>query len=138
MNRKTFVVFVAMIIVALLLPSGGGDATVGGLVSVLIVEETSERPLLPASQLAILNSAELREWAKTHCDKGPDGAPEFRVLDKDADASRMSAKWRERFERSRTMPTPNIAVSDGRRGAEGDLPLTLNEVKAVLRRYAGD
>lgn len=107
-------------------------------VSVLIVEESADRPRLPAGQLTVLNSTEMRDWCKSHCDKDEGGHPEFRVLDKDDDVSHLPQKWRDRFEESKKLPTPNIAVSTGKSGAEGDLPLTLEETMRVLKKYGGE
>lgn len=107
-----------------------------GPVAVLIMEETAERPLLPESQLQILNSTELREWLETRCDKDDDGM-QFRVVDKDADTQFMSKLWQERVAEAKSKPMPYLAVSNGKGGAEGDLPLSVDEVKAVVERYSG-
>lgn len=141
-NRTLLVITLACFAVAFLLSSDGGGVNpfvpATGEVSVAIVEETAERSMLPESQLSILNSTKLREWAKAKCDKGASGQPEFRVLDVDADTSNMPEKWREIVGRAKGKPLPYLAVSTGRDGAEGDLPLTEGETMDVLRRYAGE
>lgn len=145
MNRRLLFA-AALLALAFVISTGGRDGADGGRrllpprtgkVAVLIVEETAERSLLPASQLEILGSIELRKFLAERCDVGADGEPQFRILDKDADVSFMAPVWKERFERSKSMPLPNIAISTGRSGAEGDLPLTVDEVKAIVSRYAG-
>jgi hypothetical protein len=140
-RNQLLILTIACFVLAALIPSGGGGLPFvpsTGEVSIAIVEETAERSLLPESQLSILNSTVLRDWAQTHCDKGAGGSPEFRVLDVDADVSNMPEKWREIVARAKGQSLPYLAVSTGRSGAEGDLPLTEAETMAVLRRYAGD
>lgn len=138
--RQILLISVVCLSLAFLIPSDGGlnpfEPTTGE-VSVLIVEETAERPLLPESQLQILNSTMLREWAKTHCDKNADGHPEFRVIDRDADTSNMTQKWRDRIAEAKSKPLPYVAISTGRSGAAGDLPLTEAELMPFLEKYAG-
>lgn len=137
-NKSWFPLLVGVLLIAFILRSPQVLPPATGEVSVLIVEESSDRPRLPASQLTVLNSTRIREWAKAHCDKDEGGHPEFRVLDKDDEVSHLPQKWRDRFEQSRKLPTPNIAVSTGKSGAEGDLPLTEDETLKVLKRYGGE
>lgn len=137
-TQGKLVIFSAVCFAAWLATSGGVSvfSPSVGPVAVLIMEETAERSFLPESQLQILNSTELREWAESGCDKDEDGI-QFRVVDKDIDTQFMSALWRERIEAAKSKPMPYMAVSNGKSGAEGDLPLSVDEVKSVLKRYSG-
>lgn len=103
--------------------------------SVLIVEETANRPRLPASQLAVLTSTEIDNWAKANCAKDENGNPEFRVLDKDADVSYMSQKWKDAFNAAKSKQPPHIVISNGKTGTEGDLPKTIPDTLDLLNKW---
>lgn len=100
----------------------------------LIVYESSEKSKLPFDQQIALDSGTLREWLGEHTDKGPDGAPEFRVWDQDVDLSFVSDVWREAMTLERES-LPWLIVSNGKTGYSGPLPGTEDEILAVLRRY---
>ena len=141
-TRGKLTIFVAVCAVAYLGMGGGVSlpwgSTATGPVAVLILEETADRSLLPESQLEILSSTELRAWAVAHCDKDADGQPQFRVIDKDADTTHMDHLWQDRIVLAKSKPLPYLAVSTGRSGAAGDLPLTVNETLKVLKKWGGE
>lgn len=102
---------------------------------ILIVEESSQRRDLPASQAAIFSSAELSDYAKAKC-VSVDGVPEFRIYDPDVVLTNESDVWRKALAIERKS-LPWLIVSDGRRGFSGPLPLTLDETMAIVKRYGG-
>lgn len=97
---------------------------------VLVVEEKQDRGNLPASQLAALDSAELRELVTA-------AGGEWRHVDRDQTLE--SGPWADAFARERTT-LPWWIVSDGRRGEEGPMPETTAAAREVLGKYfaAGD
>ena len=102
---------------------------------ILIVEESSKRRDLPASQAAIFSSAELSNYAKAKC-VAVDGVPEFRVFDPDVVLTNESDVWRKAMAIERKS-LPWLIVSDGRHGFSGPLPLTLEDTMAIVKRYGG-
>lgn len=74
---------------------GGAGGT--GPVSVLVVEESSERDKLTEGQLEIIAShspGSFLDWIKTHGEKGRGGA--YRVVDKD-DSMGQDESWKTAF-----------------------------------------
>jgi hypothetical protein len=115
-------------------PPGPAPIPTAGL-RVLIVEETADRPKLPAGQAAIFTSAALRDWLDANCAKTPDGkAPDWRILDKDADLALDLPHWRQAMALPRST-LPWLIVSDGSRGYSGPLPATEAETLALLDAY---
>jgi hypothetical protein len=138
-QKKVLVVGVIVLLAVTWWSSRGGDITPRpkpiepSEVSVLIVNETADDV-----GDDVIYAAEIRQWVKGHCDKDANGAPEFRVLDKDADVSKMSQKFQEQFNLAKTKRLPYLAVSNGKQGADGDLPLTVEETLAVLKKWGGE
>lgn len=102
---------------------------------ILIVEESSQRHTLPASQVAIFTSAAITEYANAKCAK-IEGVPEFRVYDPDVPLTSESETWKEAMAVARTS-LPWLICSDGKRGYSGPLPKTVDETLAILKRYGG-
>ncbi len=108
--------------------------------SVLLIEETDERQSLTPGQREILlgsGPGTVREYCLTHAVK-VDGNPEFRMLDKDDDVSRESAKWQDAWKRPHT-PLPYIIASNGKQGFAEPLLPDVDPVKllARLRKLGG-
>lgn len=103
---------------------------------VLIVEETAERGKLPKGQweqIMATAPGSVRDYCKSHCVKvGSD--PEYRIVDKDVDASRESPIWQAALKRERKS-VPWLIASNGKHGFEGPLPSTTAETIALLKRY---
>lgn len=96
--------------------------------SVMILEETSERRNLPLSQLILLQSTTFRtELAAI-------GA-EWRIWDDDVDARNESSKWQAALSAWPGEKLPWLLVSNGRSGFSGSLPLTEEETLSIIRRF---
>jgi len=99
--------------------------------TVLIVEESSRRSALPASQIAAMTSPEVRSWLNDKC-----GANGWRLLDKDTDVSKASEWWQQAMAVPRT-GLPWIVISSATQAYSGPLPVTVAEVLALLKKYRG-
>jgi len=98
---------------------------------VLLIEESADRPRLPASQLAALTSPEVRTYLDTKC--GKDG---WRLLDKDTDVTAASEWWRKAMTLPRTS-LPWIIISSATQVYSGPLPRTAAELLALLKQHGG-
>lgn len=76
---------------------------------VLLVEETNERNQLTVDQLAVLTGNELRDWLDAN-------KAQYRIWDKDIDATREKEFWRQMLALPRDS-TPWIYVSNGKTAA---------------------
>lgn len=105
---------------------------------VLIIEETADRPRLPVTQMAVLFSKTIRDYLDRKCVVGNDGKTrEWRIWDKDTDASAEARHWGEALKRPRK-DTPWIVISDGKTGYEGPLPANVEATMTLLRQYGGE
>lgn len=95
--------------------------------SVLIVEETAERHLLPESQRQIISGVRLREWLR-------DNKADWRIWDQHIDAANEPAKWQSAIAIQRSA-TPWLIVSNGKFGWSGPLPKTIDETLAILEKH---
>lgn len=102
-------------------------------VRVFIVEETADRPRLPANQQAIFTSVPLRQFLKLHCVTGSDGAPAFRILDKDAE---LSGDWRATLCAHPPRSYPWLYITNGKNGYSGPLSNSVDELIALIKPYA--
>lgn len=130
------IVFLAFVLVHRAPMPDGDDIkptpSVSGL-HVLIVEETSDRYKLPASQVAIFTSIPLREWYAANCAKDGD-APAYRCFDEQDDLKNESAEWRDIRSRV-TLKPPCYLVVDGKRGQEGRLPEDPERFQQLLEQF---
>lgn len=94
---------------------------------VLVVEEMDDRSRLPASQVNIFTSTNLRKWFV-------ENNAQWRMFDDDVDQSKLEAKWRDALSRPRAS-LPWATVSNGRTGWEGPLPTTETEFIQILERH---
>jgi hypothetical protein len=99
--------------------------------TVLIVEESSRRSALPASQIAAMTSPEVRGWLNDKC-----GVNGWRLIDKDTDVSKASEWWQQAMAVPRT-GLPWIVISSATQAYSGPLPATVAEVLALLKKYGG-
>lgn len=109
----------------------------------LIIEERSARRSLSPDQLAILQSALIREYLEAHC-ASEAGAKCWAIWDKDTEATHAPAWLRAAL--AKYVPTvtaggplavPYLVVSDGKTGAIGPLPGSVAETLAILKKYGG-
>jgi hypothetical protein len=106
---------------------------------VLIVYESAELSKLSPVQQAILFNKDMREYLNTTCPVGPDGKTrEWRIWDKDVDASAESELWQAALKRDRkSVPWIIVSNPDKGGGYEGPLPATITETMALLKKYGG-
>ncbi len=103
---------------------------------VLMVYDVTALSKMPKDQLDILYSTQMRDWLSSKCVKGADGkTPEWRLWDKDEDASHEAQLWQDAMKRDRKA-LPWLVVSNGKTGWEGPLPASVNETIALLAKYA--
>lgn len=107
----------------------------GDGLKVLVVFAEDKQNNLPAGQQAILYGKEMRDFLNSKCVAGPDGkTKEFRIWDKDTDATGESKQWQDAFKRNRT-EVPWLVISNGKTGFEGPLPKTVSETIELIKRY---
>jgi hypothetical protein len=120
------------------------EPPVVGKLWVVIVKDGAHLSQLPSSQIQALLSASVRDYCAAHCLKGTDGkTPEFKVYDKDTDVSQQSPAIQKAFKtavedltKSGTT-SPWLAVSNGKTGYSGPLPLTEAALLEKLKIYGG-
>ena len=124
-------------------PPGPKPDIVVGKLWVVIVKDSAKVSELPSSQTQALLSVKLREYCDTHCLTGTDGkTPEFKVYDKDTDVSKQSPQIQKAFktaveEMTKAGAITWLAVSNGKAGFSGQLPMTEATVIEKLQVYGG-
>ena len=130
-----------LVVILLLVFAFAGGATSSGLpvsdpgLHVLIIEETEERGKLTEDQRAVLASVPMVTFLDENCTK-INGRAQWRVWDKDTDITREADKWRKLMAIPRES-LPWMYVWNGRRGASGPLPATVDDTRIVISKYAG-
>lgn len=104
---------------------------------VLIIEETAERHKVPSKQLVILTAKAIRDYAKEKCAKGPGGHPDFRVWDKDVDASKDGSPALRTMLAKPRQSLPWIVITNDKTEFSGPLPASVDETLALLKKYGG-
>lgn len=105
---------------------------------VLMIYETGDVSKLPAAQANVLYSSNVRSYLNGHSPLGPDGKThEWRVWDKDVDASAESKLWQDAMKRPHAS-VPWIIVSNGKTGFEGPLPSSVDDTIKLLKVYGGE
>lgn len=94
---------------------------------VLIVEQMDMRRDLPASQVSIFTSTELRKWFT-------ENNVQWRMFDDDVDQSQLEQKWKDALARPRAS-LPWLVASNGKTGFEGPLPSSVTDLIAVLEKH---
>ena len=95
--------------------------------NVMIIEETSERPLLDPSQTLALQSVEPEMLVR-----GYNGF--FRQADQHSILANEDPKWAKAMKRERTS-LPWIVISNDKKWFEGPLPKTLDETLNLIKQY---
>lgn len=104
---------------------------------VMIVYDSSAGVTLPAAQVAVFTSADVRTYANRKCALGADGVTkEFRVFASTQDVSGESKVWRDAMNLKRAS-LPWIVVSTGKTGYSGPLPKDVNATLDLLKKYGG-
>ena len=136
--RNTLNLVLAALLVWLALGDGAGILPVAaGPISVLVVEETTERGNLTADQNGILfshSAGSMLDWLKTHGEKDPEGA--FELIDKD---DKLDApKWQAMFD-AKGPEVPWLVVSRGGKVLLSEpLPKDAATATQQLKRLGGD
>lgn len=99
----------------------------GDGLSVLIVRETLQTKDLPASQVGIFTSVDLRRFIESH-----DG--ELQILDPDVDTQFIDSKWSQGLQQPRDS-LPWIYISNGTSGTSVPLPANVDETKDLIERF---
>lgn len=94
--------------------------------TVLIVEETEDRDTIPASQLGILSSMDVRNAS----------GGTFRLYDDDVTIQEQGP-WKAALDawRASGKPTPAIAISNGKTGIIDDLPQSIAATVELIGRF---
>jgi hypothetical protein len=105
----------------------GEPIQVDGL-RVLIVEESTDRPQLPADQREIFTSVPVRELVAKL-------GGQIRILDADDSTDAMAAEWRAMRKRITTTP-PAVVFAKPRRAVEMALPASVDQFREKLEGFA--
>lgn len=101
-----------------------------GSLKVLILYESSEKHLLPPSQLNALHSLNVVEWLESH-------QADYRIWDQHADTSHAEPFWQQAIKLPHG-PLPWIWITGpGIKGVNGPYPTTDAEVVQLLERSTG-
>jgi len=101
----------------------------------LVIEETGNRPSLPAAQQSIFTSVPLRTYLKAHAAKLADGSNGFRFVDVD-DVKGLPSVFREVAEVHKPLSLPWLYCTGGKEGVSCPLPGSVEELMAKVKPYA--
>ena len=105
---------------------------------VLIVYESADLAKLPAGQHAVLYGEKVRGYLDSKCAVGADGRTrEWRIWDKDASVINEAKHWQDAWARPRGPQLPWLIISNGKEGYEGPLPVAVEEMMLLLKKYGG-
>jgi hypothetical protein len=90
---------------------------------------------IPESQQSLIESATLREYLTTHCEKSGD-RPEWRIVPNTAKFESDQPKWQALAALPRKSE-PAITIERGTKRISGDLPLTEPAAMKLLTTYGG-
>jgi hypothetical protein len=106
---------------------------------VMIVEESALRGKLLAGQISIIQGKRVRDYLDSKCPPGPDGKQrEYWILDQNDDVSGLAQHWQDAMKRAKDKSggkLPWLLVGNGKEGHEGELPRTVDEMLALLKKY---
>ncbi len=118
-------------------PAPGPSPFPGDGLRVLIIFESGELSKYPAPQQAALYSKSVRDYLNSKCPAGADGkTKEWRMWDKDVDASAEAEHWQNGLKRERKS-VPWIVIGTGKAGYEGPLPADSDALLKLLQKYGG-
>lgn len=113
-------------------PNPPGPVVTSDEFRLLIVEETADRPKLPAGQQGVFTSTVLRKWLREHCKPLSDGSNGFRIVDVD-DVENLPAEFKSL---ERPTSTPWLYVTNGKTGLSCPLPASVDELLSKVGPYA--
>lgn len=115
-------------------PDPPGPVTPAKL-QIVIIEDPALRGSLPASQIAVMDGSEVRDYTKTHCVL-TDGHPDFRKLSFRQDVSGQPDWIKNAFAQPRPS-MPFLVVMTPSKIVAGPLPATVDETMTLLKSYGG-
>lgn len=100
---------------------------------VLIVYDNATKESLPKPQIAALDSRELRDWLKAHCDKMPDGTQGWQIVPSIA----QFADDQPMFKASMAKRPSDLCVivSNGKTGTAAPFPADEAALMTLLNKY---
>ncbi len=107
------------------------------LPKVLIIEESSERTKLPASQQMVILGKPMRDWLNAKCapDPATDSGKGWAIWDKDVDASGASKFYQDALKQPRTSVPWVVVGDDTTISYSGALPTTTSATIALLSKH---
>jgi hypothetical protein len=107
---------------------------------VLIV--TAKANITGTPEQSVLQSKELNDYLNSHCTSDPGSNYKgWRAFGADVMSAELlntySAMWRNAYA-LRTQPYPCIIVSNGTTGYVGPMPVNINDLMTLLKKYGGD
>jgi len=102
----------------------------------VIIEDPSERANITASQIAIMDGAELRDYCKTLCTITV-GTQDKRVLSVRQDISGQPEWVKQAFAEPRTS-VPLLVILTPTKKISGPLPKTIEETMTEIKKYGGE
>lgn len=100
----------------------------------LIVEETSKRPGLPAAQQSIFASTKLHKYLREHCATLPDGSQGWRVTDMDY-VKTLPAVFQAPVDAHPPKSLPWLYCTGGGEGISAPLPESVDALMAKITPY---
>lgn len=114
-------------------PEPKPDASILGKgTKVLIIYESGDLTKYPAAQLTALHSKTVRDYLNSKCTGG--ATKDWRVWDKDVDASKEEKHWQDGLKRERKS-TPWIIISTEKGSYEGPFPADVTKTLDLLKKY---
>lgn len=101
---------------------------------VLITYNNEGKAALSKSQLAILDSNDLRDWLDQNCVKNTQGIPEWRIWATEMQVNPDQPIWQKLMGLERKADEW-IIISTGKKGFTGPLPQTESETMELLKKY---
>lgn len=97
---------------------------------VLIVEEMDSRGELPASQVSIFTSTDLRKWLT-------ESKAQWRIFDRDVPQEQLADVWKAGLKKvsESGLQLPVVLVSNGSKGTIEKLPKSVGELTTLLERF---
>jgi len=100
---------------------------------VLMIYESEDLSKYPPEQVNALRSQSLRKYLNSVC-LVVDRVPEWRIFDKDTNMENESKAWQDLMNKPFTT-LPWIIINNGVEEFEGPLPLTAQEIAALVKKY---
>lgn len=97
---------------------------------VLIVEDMDSRGELPASQVSIFTSTDLRKWLT-------ESKAQWRIFDRDVPQEQLADVWKSGLKKvsESGLQLPVVLVSNGSKGTIEKLPKSVGELTTLLEKY---